>query len=67
MDKSIILAELKRVKPELMKAYGLKELALFGSYSRDEQTPQSDIDLLVDFDKVDFHNFFNCANQFFTL
>lgn len=60
MDKSIILSELKRVKPELMKAYGLTELALFGSYSRDEQTSESDIDLLVDFRDVNADNFFDC-------
>lgn len=61
MDKSTILAELRRVKPELMKAYGLTELALFGSYSRNEQTPESDIDLLVDFEPAIAKNFFQCA------
>jgi predicted nucleotidyltransferase len=63
MDKATILMELRRVKPELMKAYGLTELALFGSYSRDEQTPQSDIDLMVDFEPVIADNFFQCAFQ----
>lgn len=61
MDKAIILDELKRIKPELMNAYGLTELALFGSYSRDEQTPQSDIDLMVDFNPIIADNFFHCA------
>ncbi|SFP52827.1 nucleotidyltransferase family protein [Parafilimonas terrae] len=32
------------------KKYGLSEIALFGSFSRDKQTANSDIDLLVDFD-----------------
>jgi len=27
-------------------------LALFGSYSRNEQTPESDIDIMVDFNKA---------------
>ena len=62
MDKATILSELKRVKPELAKAYGLTELALFGSYSRDEQTPQSDIDLMVDFDVPHFNTFFDCVS-----
>lgn len=61
MDKAIILAELKRVKPELQRKYGLSEIALFGSYSRDEQTPESDIDLMIDFEKLDVHKFFECA------
>jgi predicted nucleotidyltransferase len=47
MDKSTILSELKRVKPELINKYGLASLALFGSYSRDEQSKESDIDLLL--------------------
>ena len=61
MDKSIILSELKRVKPELANKYGLSSLALFGSYSRDEQSAESDIDLLVDFEPIIADNFFNCA------
>jgi len=39
---------LKVIKPLLREKYGVTELALFGSYSRDEQTPQSDIDIMVD-------------------
>jgi len=60
MDKSAILSELRKVKPELEQKYGLKEIALFGSYSRDEQTPESDIDLFVDFREVSADNFFDC-------
>lgn len=61
MNKSTILSELKRVKPELANKYGLSSLALFGSYSRDEQTVESDIDLLVDFEKIIAKKFFHCA------
>jgi hypothetical protein len=63
MDKSMILSELKRVKPQLQQKYGLSEIALFGSYSRDEQTPESDIDLLVDFEKIIARNFFQCTYE----
>jgi len=31
--------------------YGVKRIALFGSYTREEQTASSDIDLLVDFEE----------------
>ena len=31
--------------------YGVKRIALFGSYSRDDQRDSSDIDLLVEFDE----------------
>ncbi len=61
MDKSTILSELRRVKPELQKKYGLSEIALFGSYSRDEQTPESDIDLMVDFEPIIAKKFFHCV------
>lgn len=39
------------LKPVLQEKYGISELALFGSYSRDEQTGSSDIDIMVDFSK----------------
>lgn len=49
-DKQTILATLKRVKPSLEKKYSVKELALFGSYSRNTAvTGKSDVDVLVDF------------------
>ena len=34
---------------EILKKYRVKSLSLFGSYVRDEQKEESDIDFLVDF------------------
>ena len=49
-DKQTILATLKQVKPSLEKKYGVKDLALFGSYSRNTAIPgKSDVDVMVDF------------------
>jgi len=49
-DKQTILATLKRIKPSLEKKYGVKDLALFGSYSRNEAVSgKSDVDVMVDF------------------
>jgi uncharacterized protein len=49
-DKQTILATLKRAKPLLEKKYGVKDLALFGSYSRNTAIAgKSDVDVLVDF------------------
>ena len=49
-DKQTILATLKRVKPSLEKKYGVKDMALFGSYSRNTAVAgKSDVDVLVDF------------------
>jgi hypothetical protein len=38
------------LKPYL-KEYGISRIAVFGSYARDEDKPDSDIDLLVDINK----------------
>ncbi len=51
MDKQFILQKLRTLKPALQEKYGVSELALFGSYSRDEQTHESDIDIMIDFYK----------------
>ncbi|MBC8043812.1 MAG: nucleotidyltransferase domain-containing protein, partial [Rhizobacter sp.] len=48
------LDDIRRVlqteQPRLHERYGLKVLGIFGSYSRGEQTPESDVDILVEFD-----------------
>jgi len=49
-NKETILATLKKIKPSLEKKYGVKDLALFGSYSRNTAiSGKSDVDVLVDF------------------
>jgi hypothetical protein len=51
MEKSAIIAKLREHEPEL-KAAGIVRLSLFGSVARGDQTPQSDVDLMADFDKT---------------
>jgi len=43
---------LKRLKPELQKQYGVSSLGIFGSFVRGKQKRKSDLDILVDFEKV---------------
>jgi hypothetical protein len=44
---------LRRHKKRLYKDYPIKSMAIFGSYSRRENTDQSDLDILVEFsDKI---------------
>lgn len=38
--------------PELRERYGVRELSLFGSYLRGKQNKGSDLDVLVEFDRV---------------
>ena len=49
MTRAEALAILTRHREEL-SAFGLRRLALFGSVARDEAGPDSDIDVLVEFD-----------------
>lgn len=46
--KQEVIDLLKEIKPTLQKNYGIDTIALFGSYSRGEQTAESDIDILVE-------------------
>ena len=47
------LEEIRRIlkahKAELAAQYGVRRIAVFGSYARGEATPESDVDLLVEF------------------
>lgn len=48
-ERERILKRLSLLKPDLSKKYHIVSLMLFGSIVRGEQTPTSDVDLLVDF------------------
>ncbi len=51
-DKQYILSILKSAKPQLEEKYGLKEIALFGSYSRGTHLNNtSDVDVMVEFNR----------------
>ena len=43
-----ILSKLRRVQPDLKARYSIKDIGVFGSYVRGEQTPDSDLDLLIE-------------------
>lgn len=51
MRRDEILHLLGKQQAEL-KRFGVKSLALFGSVVRDEAGPQSDVDVLVEFESV---------------
>lgn len=56
--REYILKTIGSSKPELSK-FGIRNIGLFGSYIRGEQTERSDIDILIDFepDKETFDNY----------
>jgi predicted nucleotidyltransferase len=49
MQKTVVLATLKQIKPLLIEQFGIIRLALFGSTARNEATDNSDVDILVSF------------------
>ena len=50
MTKSEVLDLLRTHKPILADRFGVTDLALFGSFARDEATEDSDLDILIKFD-----------------
>ena len=51
------------IKPQLKKNYGVKTLTLFGSYSSNEVLPESDIDVMIEFDKSPGIRFIYLADE----
>jgi len=49
-DLQAVIAELRRLQPELRRRYPIREMGVFGSWVRGEQTEGSDLDVLVDLD-----------------
>ena len=47
-----VRARLAALLPALRERYEVRSLALFGSYARGEQTAESDLDVLVEFDRT---------------
>ena len=51
-----ILQYLKEYKTLKKDKYSIRKMGIFGSYARGEAGPQSDIDIVVDFEKADIYN-----------
>lgn len=58
-----IKAKLTEIKPILQAKYPLKSIAIFGSYARNEQTENSDVDIVVDIDSAIGFGFFRLADE----
>ena len=50
-DLNIIKQILTQLKPELTAKYNVSSIGLFGSVVRDDFSPSSDVDIIVDFTK----------------
>jgi len=63
LNKIIILNKLKSMKKYLEDKYFVKKIGLFGSYARNEQHDNSDIDLIVEFSHPIGIEFVSLANE----
>jgi hypothetical protein len=61
--RSQVLARLSELKPRLHAKYHVTSLALFGSCAREENLPDSDIDILVDVPGSIGLNFVHLADE----
>ena len=51
ITKAEILSKLAELKPTLYKDFSVKEIGLFGSFSDNSNTEESDIDILIELEK----------------
>ena len=52
---------LKNHEQEIKRRFAVRRIGLFGSFVRGEETKESDIDILVEFEDPTFRNFMNLA------
>ena len=62
ITKEEIIYYLRHNKAYLQKTFHCQEIGLFGSFARNEQTEQSDVDILVEFE-VDTPDLYNVELQ----
>ena len=59
ITRNYILLKLKELKPTLKKEYAVREIGLFGSFSDETSSEESDIDLLVELERPIGWKFFS--------
>lgn len=67
VDKQEILTILRQNKKSLFSKYPIRSIGLFGSVSRNEDSSQSDVDILVEFDGTIGIRFIDLAEEIETL
>ena len=51
MDTEEIISRLRQVKPYLQQQYAVKNVGLFGSFADGTYTADSDVDIMVEFER----------------
>lgn len=52
-SRETILQELRKIKPELAKLYGVTKIGIFGSFARNEIRDDSDVDVVLEMREPD--------------
>lgn len=60
-DLAEIVLRLRQYGPELHRRFTVRRIGVFGSFLVGEQTPDSDVDLLVELDELTWHGFMEAA------
>jgi len=63
MTKNEIIAYLKEHKDDFMQKYQISKLALFGSYSRDENRDGSDVDIAIETPLSDYFKLYDFKEE----
>ena len=63
LDRDAILSLLKVYYIYNKQSLGIESIALFGSFARNEAGPESDIDILVSFEKPDLYRYSALSKQ----
>lgn len=58
-----ILTILRKERGRLFAKYALTSMAIFGSVARGEQRPESDVDIMVEFDTSKDYDFLELAEE----
>lgn len=62
-DLEKLRSQLTDLKSDLVNRYPIAQLAIFGSYARNEQSNESDLDLMVEFNGKIGSQFIDLANE----
>lgn len=62
-DLGEIVARIRQHAPELAERYGVTDIAVFGSFARGEQTPESDVDLIVEVERPTLETVFGSQER----
>ncbi|MDR0876834.1 MAG: nucleotidyltransferase domain-containing protein [Treponema sp.] len=63
MSKPYTIDEIRQLAVPIAQRYGVEKMALFGSYARNEQNAESDIDFLIDKGAIRGIEFFGFVND----